>query len=64
MKEVVGHVLLSTMKSGEVQERAVALLGPETRTFFAIQALVIFLLTLPLFSPPSPLELTRKHIIP
>ena len=64
MKEVVGHVLLSTMRSGEVQERAAALLGPETRTFFAIQALVIFLLTLPLFSPPSPLELTRKPIIP
>ena len=49
MKEVVGHVLLSTLRSGEVQERAAALLGPETRTFFVIQALVIFLLALTVF---------------
>lgn len=43
------------MRSEEVQERAAAILGPETRTFFAIQPLVI-LLTLPLFSPPPTLD--------
>lgn len=52
------------MRSGEAQERAAAILGPETRTFLAIQALVILLLPLPLFSLPPTLELTRKHIIP
>jgi len=44
------------MRSEEVQERAAAILGPETRTFFAIQPLVILLLTLPLFSPPPTLD--------